>query len=92
MTEAIEKGIIIDVSVDTEVKNQIMRLVSERNLRFELDNLNVGQAVIEEVDNLVAKMEDAREKKVANEYLVHAEQLKEKMARSINAKKIQKMF
>lgn len=37
-------------------------------------------------------MDDAKEKKVASEYLTEATGLKEKMARSINAKKIMKMF
>jgi len=51
---------------------EIERLISERNLRFFIDNLDVGKAKQEEVDKIAILIEDAKNKNVASNYMEHA--------------------
>jgi len=57
--------------------------VAERNLRFELDNLDVGACNPEQVKNLQELMDASKEKHVALNYTDDSEVLKSKMAKSI---------
>jgi len=57
--DAKQRNVIIDQNVIEIADGQIDRLVSERNLRFELDNLDVGQCNPDEVKNLQELMDIA---------------------------------
>lgn len=57
--------------------------MAERNLRFELDNLDVGACNPEQVKNLQELMDASKEKLVALNYTDDSEVLKSKMAKSI---------
>lgn len=68
------------------------RLVSERKLRFDLDNMEIGNCTPEDKKELIESLEDARVKFVATNYLDEAEDMKEKMEKSLDAKEIYKLF
>lgn len=44
LDDAVSRDIIIDDSVKDRAANEMDRLVAERNLQFQLDNLDVGQS------------------------------------------------
>lgn len=50
--DAAKRGVKLDEDILNLMQQQIERLVSERNLRFELDNLDVGNCNPEQVKNL----------------------------------------
>ena len=86
--DAKNKNIDIDQNVIELADKEIERLIAERNLRFELDNLDVGNCNPEQVKNLENLVEVAKAKEVADNYTESANKLKEKMARSIRCKDI----
>ena len=83
---------MIDQYVINLATDEMNRLIAERNLRFELDNLEVALSTPEQVQALQDRMAEAKEKGVALDYLETSEVLKDKMARNIQAKKILKAF
>lgn len=90
--EARSHNIILDEDILELVKRETDRLFSERQLRFQLDNLDVYNAKSEEVKTLEELSGIARDKGVADCYLDDSGSLIEKMSRSIRAKTIFKEF
>ena len=85
-------NIILDEDVLETVKRETDRLFSERQLRFQLDNLDIYNAKAEEVKNLEELSGIAKDKGVADKYLDESGSLIDKMSRSIKTKTIFKQF
>lgn len=67
------REIYLDQSVMEKSKNELERLEAERNLRFELENINVGEtkdekAKEEEISRLETRLSSAKSTGVASEY------------------------
>lgn len=90
--DAMARGVNLDQSIFDAVKACIDRLTAERNLRFELDNLQVGTVKPEEVKTLEERKVEAKEFHVADKFLENAEVLKTKMEKHLHAKEILKRF
>ena len=90
--EARSKNVNLDEDVLEAVKRETDRLFSERQLRFQLDNLDIYNAKIEEVKTLEELSGIAKDKGVADKYLDDSGVLIDKMSRSIKAKTILKEF
>lgn len=86
------RGVILDQSIFDAVKACIDRLNAERNLRFELDNLQVNGVKHEEVKTLEERKVEAKDRSVAEKYLDDAEELKSKMEKHLHAREIFKNF
>ncbi len=86
------RNVDLDANVLDLVRRESERLLAERNLRFQLDNLIPSQAKIEEVKTLEELISIAQEKEVATLYIDEAMVLKNKMAKNIEAKTISKLF
>jgi len=90
--DAEARGVLIDEDVSLLANVQLKRLVAERNLRFEVDNIDIGKCTAEQVGQLQQLCDVAKESDVAENYQVEAELLKDKMAKSIEAQLICKLF
>ncbi|KAL4463684.1 hypothetical protein ABPG72_009034 [Tetrahymena utriculariae] len=90
--DAEKRGVQLDADVLELMQNQIDRLESERDLRYEFDNLDIGNCNPEQVQKLEKLIEIAQKNGVASNYTDEAVVLKEKMARSIRVKDIYKKF
>jgi hypothetical protein len=86
--DAKNRNVILDEDVLARIQKEIDRLVSERDLRFEIDNLEIGSCTPQQVSHLQELLDDAKAKGVANGYLDEAEVIKEKMSRSIQTQDI----
>jgi len=82
----------LDEDVLEIVKRETDRLFSERQLRFQLDNLDIYNAKAEEVKTLEELSGIAKDKGVADKFLDDSGILIDKMSRSIKAKTILKQF
>lgn len=92
LEDAVSRNVILDNSVIDFAKSEVDRLFAERQLRFQLDNLDIYNAKPEEVKTLEDLSNAAKDKKVDGEYLQEADLLTDKMTRSIKAKTIFKNF
>ncbi|CAD8210027.1 unnamed protein product [Paramecium pentaurelia] len=92
LDDAVNRGVKIDAHVKEEAEKEMERLKAERNLQFELDNLDIGLSTPEQVVVLNDKVVIATEKGVDKQYIDQASELRDKMAKAIQAKKILKMF
>ncbi|CAD8212296.1 unnamed protein product [Paramecium pentaurelia] len=92
LDDAVNRGVKIDAHVKEEAEKEMDRLKAERNLQFELDNLDIGLSTPEQVVVLNDKVVIATEKGVDKQYIDQASELRDKMAKAIQAKKILKMF
>lgn len=90
--DAKARNVEIDPDVIEKLDGCMDRLVAERNLRFQLDNIDVGNCFPEDVKVLQDLMDQAKQKGVAANYMEVAEQLNSKMSRSIQTKDIYKLF
>ena len=90
--DAMTRGVNLDQSIFDAVKGCIDRLTAERNLRFELDNLQVGVVKPEEVKTLEERKVEAKELHVADKFLENADVLKTKMEKHLHAREIVKRF
>ena len=73
-------------------QKEIERLNAERDLRYEIDNIDTSVATRDGVAKLEKIFDTAKDKGVANEYLEVADQIKSKMKRSILAQYLYQQF
>eukprot|EP00331_Platyophrya_macrostoma_P032601 CAMPEP_0176457146 /NCGR_PEP_ID=MMETSP0127-20121128/31749_1 /TAXON_ID=938130 /ORGANISM="Platyophrya macrostoma, Strain WH" /LENGTH=312 /DNA_ID=CAMNT_0017847319 /DNA_START=176 /DNA_END=1114 /DNA_ORIENTATION=+ len=90
--DAMSRGVNLDQSIFDAVKGCIERLTAERNLRFELDNLQIGSVKPEEVKTLEERKTEAKDLHVADKFLESADELKTKMEKHLHAREILKKF
>jgi len=90
--DADDRGVNIEVDFRKMSNATNERILAERNLRFELDNLEVATATPYQVKMLQNLVRIASEKGVANNYLSEASILKTKMEESITVSDILKEF
>ncbi len=82
----------IDQNVKDLAQKEIDRLNAERDLRYEIDNIDTSVATREGVAKLDQIYDNAKAKGVANEYLEVADGIKSKMKRSILAQDLYQQF
>lgn len=82
----------IDQNVIDLAHKEIERLNAQRDLRFEIDNIDTSVATRDGVAKLDQIFDTAKEKGVANDYLEIAEKIKSKMKRSILAQDLYQQF
>ena len=90
--DALVRGVDLDQSICDAVKGCADRLLAERNLRFELDNLQISSIKPEEIKTLEERKNEAKELHVAEKFLETAEVLKTRMEKHLHAKEILKRF
>ena len=90
--DARSRNVVLDEEVLEEIKRETDRLFAERQLRFQLDNLDIYNAKPEEVKTLEELSAIAQDKGVADKYLEESGILIDKMSRSIKAKSLLKQF
>ncbi len=81
-------GVDLDPTLLGDVNRCTSRLISERNLRFEMESMNVPQSTHETVEQLKNLIEKAQDTSVANQYREQAEKLSQKMSGNIKAREI----
>lgn len=81
-------GVDLDQGLQMEVNKCTSRLISERNLRHEMEKAIVSTSMKENVDNLKLLIERATENGVEQDYQERAEKLQEKMTGNIKAREI----
>ncbi len=85
-------GVELDLGVVAEVNRCTSRLISERNLRFQMEMTRVPQSDHDQVDQLKNLIEKASEYNVAPQYRERAEKLGQQMAGNIKAREILQMM
>lgn len=90
LTKKLEDSEKLGVNLDPELVRQVNecseRLISERNLRFEMENMYVSASTKETVDKLQELIQKASETHVENTYLQSANLLCGKMEDNITAR------
>ena len=81
-------GVDLDSGLIGDVNRCTSRLISERNLRFQMESLKVYQSTHETVDELRNLIEKAQDTNVANQYREAAEKLSSQMSGNIKAREI----
>lgn len=81
--DAKNRNVDIDKDVIDKLDETMERLVAERNLRFQLDNIDVGNCFVADVNELQRLMDIATNKHVDECYMNKAKELNSKMSRSI---------
>lgn len=87
-----ELGVDLDMGLIADVNRCTSRLISERNLRFQMESLKVYQATHETVEELHNLIEKAQDTTVADQYRIQAEKLKVQMNGNIQAREILQML
>ena len=82
----------IDKEVVEVAEKAVERLNAERNLRFEIDNIDTSSATRDGVATLEKIYSDAETKSVSSEYLEVAGSIKDKMNRSIRVQDLFQLF
>ena len=85
-------GVEVDPSLEKEVNEHSARLISERNLRFEMENMYVSGSTKETVEKLQELINVADESKVEGAYLNNANDLARKMNDNILARDTYEMM
>ncbi len=85
-------GVDLDSGLIGDVNRCTSRLISERNLRFQMESLKVYQSTHETVDELRNLIEKAQDTNVANQYREAAEKLSSQMSGNIKAREILQML
>ena len=62
-------GVKLDNSIVSEISQCNSRLISERNLRFQMDNINVPESDHESVSEMESLIKKATDTSVADQYL-----------------------
>ena len=86
LADAKELGVEIDPGLEKEVNEHSSRLISERNLRFEMENMYVSGSTKETVTKLQELIDIATENKVEDSYMNKANDLADKMNANILAR------
>lgn len=85
--KAAEKlGVEIDPALIEQINMCTQRLISERNLRFEMENMHVSAATKDTVDKLHGLIQQADEYQVEKQYMEQANSLCSKMQDNIMAR------
>ncbi len=84
--DAEKLGVEVDTNLIQQINECSNRLISERNLRFDMENMNVSAADKDTVTHLKDLLELARQYNVEQKYMDHAENLGGKMNDSIEAR------
>jgi len=92
VASAKEEGVNLDPGLMGEVNRTCSRLISERNLRFQMENQKITAATKDNVENLTNLMDKAQENSVAPEYMEQAEKLQQQMNGNIKAREILQML
>jgi hypothetical protein len=82
------RGVDLDSGLIGDVNRCTSRLISERNLRFEMESLKVYQSDHETVQKLKDLIEKAQDTNVANQYREQAEKISQQMSGNIKAREI----
>jgi len=90
--DAKKRNVHIDEDLLAKAGGQNERLDSERNLRFVLDNPNIGKSTPEEVEKIEELKRIAIEKGVAIKYCEEIDELLDKMKKNITANTIIQNF
>lgn len=86
--EALKSRVAVDQSIQHGVQQEVERLKAERNLRYFVDTTDISNSTAEEIDKLKELIDTARNKQVAENYLVVASDICEKMQGSLSAHQI----
>ena len=81
-------GVKLDPELNEAVNQCSSRLISERNLRFKMDNMHVSSATNETVDELTDLINKAQEFVVEDVYLQQANKLQSQMNGNLQAREI----
>ena len=81
-------NIELDPQLEAEINQCTHRLISERNLRFEMENMYISGSTQETVDKLHDLIKQATDTNVENVYLDQANNLNTRMNDNIEARKI----
>lgn len=92
LAEAKAFGIDVDPNLEKEINEHSARLISERNLRFEMENMYVSGSTKDTVDHLQELISIASDNKVEESYLSKANDLAEKMTSNILARETYEMM
>jgi hypothetical protein len=92
MSAAQNLGVDLDLGVIAEINRCTSRLISERNLRHEMEMTNVSKVEHDNVNLLKNLIERAHEHGVADSYKQDAEKLQHKMNGNIRAREILQMM
>lgn len=85
-------GVELDQTFIGDVNRCTSRLISERNLRYQMESLKVQQSEHETVDELKGLIEKAQDTSVAPQYRDAAEKLSQQMSGNIKAREILQML
>ena len=92
LNDKVEAARDLEVELDSgligDVNRCTSRLISERNLRFEMESLKVYQSDHETVQKLKDLIEKAQDTNVANQYREQAEKISQQMSGNIKAREI----
>lgn len=91
-TAAVNLGVILDKEIIDSINNCQSRLVSERNLRFEMDNIYVSGSTHKSVEQLKGLINRAHETEVEQQYMESANKLSSQMTGNIQAREILQML
>jgi hypothetical protein len=96
LNDKVEAARDLEVDLDSgligDVNRCTSRLISERNLRFEMESLKVYQSDHETVQKLKDLIEKAQDTNVANQYREQAEKISQQMSGNIKAREILQML
>ena len=90
--DARERLVDLDEELVREVYDEVDRLKAERNLRYQIDNLNIPSTSEDDWNTLKELDRLAEERGVENEYLEVAKDLSFKVERNLRAREIKGLF
>lgn len=90
--EARTRKVDLDEELVREVYDEVERLKAERNLRFQLDNLDVPNATVNDWNVLKELMRIAEEREVETEYIEKASELSVMIEKNLRAREIKLLF
>jgi len=85
-------GVKLDPQLSEDVNQCSSRLISERNLRFKMDNMHVSSSTHATVEELMDLIQQAQTTIVAEEYLKEADKLHEQLNGNLRAREILTML
>lgn len=85
-------GVDLDAGIIGEVNRCTSRLISERNLRFQMESVKVQASTHETVETIKDLIEKAQDTSVAPAYREQAEKVSQQMSGNIKAREILQML
>ena len=92
LEDAVKRNVEVDPRIIDRVEKESVRLISERNLRYQIDITNPGEASSDVVMALEDLTMNAEMNKVADEYIENAKVIILKMKENIEAHYILRLF